>query len=159
MGTSRRIPVMLRWLIRADMPAVLAIEQDSFEYPWCEEDFRKRLCRSNTIGMAACFGDDMLVGFAIYELHKHRLHLLSMAVDPRYRRRGVGSATVQKLACKLEYDRRRRITLEVRETNLAAQLFFRSCGFVATSIVREYWSETNEDAYLMEYCHPIGCRD
>ena len=41
--------------------------------------------------------------------------------------------------------------LEVRETNLAAQLFFRGQGFRAVSVLREFYDDTPEDAYLMQY--------
>jgi len=41
--------------------------------------------------------------------------------------------------------------LEVRETNLDAQLFFSRCDFRATSVLRDHYDETAEDAYVMEY--------
>jgi ribosomal-protein-alanine N-acetyltransferase len=41
--------------------------------------------------------------------------------------------------------------LEVRETNLAAQLFFRSAGFRAVSVLRAFYEDSPEDAYLMQY--------
>ena len=56
-----------------------------------------------------------------------------------------------KLIGKLSSQRRSRITLEVRETNLAAQLFFRSAGFRAVSVLRAFYEDTPEDAYLMQY--------
>ena len=43
------------------------------------------------------------------------------------------------------------MTLEVRETNLAAQLFFRSLGFRAVNVLRNYYDDTPEDAYVMQY--------
>ena len=39
----------------------------------------------------------------------------------------------------------------MRETNLDAQLFFRENGFRAVSVLRSYYSDTPEDAYLMQY--------
>ena len=69
--------------------------------------------------------DDQIVGFMIYELHKTRLHVLNFAVARQYRRLGVGTQMLEKLVAKLSHQRRSRILLEVRETNLAAQLFFR----------------------------------
>jgi ribosomal-protein-alanine N-acetyltransferase len=39
----------------------------------------------------------------------------------------------------------------VRETNLSAQLFFRSLGFRAVSVLRDFYEDTTEDAYLMQY--------
>ncbi|MEM7316575.1 MAG: ribosomal-protein-alanine N-acetyltransferase RimI, partial [Planctomycetota bacterium] len=47
--------------------------------------------------------------------------------------------------------RRNRIMLEVRETNLQAQLFFRSGGFKAVSVLRDFYEDTVEDAYMMQY--------
>jgi ribosomal-protein-alanine N-acetyltransferase len=87
----------------------------------------------------------------IYELHKNRIHILSFAVHPDYRRQGIGRAMVDKLISKLAYQRRSRIVLEVRETNLDAQLFFRQLGFRATSVLRSFYEDTPEDAFLMQY--------
>ena len=95
--------------------------------------------------------DDRVVGFMIYELHKTRIHVLNFAVADGYRRRGVGSQMIAKLIAKLSPQRRSRIVLEVRETNLAAQLFFRENGFRAVSVLRSYYADTPEDAYLMQY--------
>jgi ribosomal-protein-alanine N-acetyltransferase len=41
--------------------------------------------------------------------------------------------------------------LEVRETNLPAQLFFRGMGFKAISLLKDFYEDTTEDAYLMQY--------
>jgi ribosomal-protein-alanine N-acetyltransferase len=58
---------------------------------------------------------------------------------------------VQKLVSKLAYQRRNRIILEVRETNLAAQLFFKSLGFRATGVLRNFYEDSTEDAFLMQF--------
>ena len=58
---------------------------------------------------------------------------------------------IAKLVSKLSHQRRNRITLEVRETNLEAQLFFRDHNFRATLVLHNFYDDTPEDAYLMEY--------
>ena len=58
---------------------------------------------------------------------------------------------VEKLVSKLAYQRRNRIVLEVRETNLPAQLFFRQLGFRATGVLKSFYEDTPEDAFLMQY--------
>ena len=146
----QQVRVHIRWMIRRDMPEVLDIEQRSFEFPWSEEDFIRCLRQRNCIGMVAEH-DERVVGFMIYELHKTRLHLLNFAVAPEFSRRGVGTQMVEKLIGKLSSQRRTRITLEVRETNLSAQLFFRASGFRAVSVLRCYYDDTPEDAYLMQF--------
>lgn len=140
----------IRWMIRRDMPEVLSIEKHSFEFPWSEEDFIRCLRQRNCIGMVAEH-EEQVVGFMIYELNRNQLHVLNFAVRPDCRRRGIGVQMVDKLIGKLSQQRRTRIALEVRETNLAAQLFFRNAGFKAISVLRDYYDDTTESAYVMNY--------
>ncbi len=142
--------VQIRWMIRRDMQSVLDIERQSFEFAWSEDDFIRCLRQRNCIGMVAERNEE-IVGFMIYELHKNRLHVLNFAVHEDYRRSGVGRGMIEKLVAKLALQRRNRIMLEVRESNLAAQLFFRAIGFRAISVLRDFYEDTTEDAYLMQY--------
>ena len=144
------VAVQIRWLIRRDMPEVLAIEQGSFEYAWTEEDFLLCLRQRNCIGMVAEQAGQ-IVGFMVYELHKSRLRLLNFAVAKSSRRSHIGTQMVRRLIDKLSQQRRQEIVLEVRETNLAAQLFFKNQGFRALGILRDRYDDTTEDAYLMRY--------
>lgn len=148
--TRDRVRVHIRWMIRRDMPEVLRAEQASFDYSWTEDDFLRCLRQRNCIGMVAEH-DDRVVGFMIYELHKTKLHVLNFAVAPECRRVGIGTQMVHKLVGKLSSHRRTKITLAVRESNLAAQLFFRGQGFQATRVLREYYEDSGEDAYLMHH--------
>ncbi|HEX3872486.1 MAG TPA: ribosomal protein S18-alanine N-acetyltransferase, partial [Pirellulales bacterium] len=127
----------------------------SFEFPWSEDEFIRCLRQRNCVGMVAEL-DDKVVGFMVYELHKTRLHVLNFCVSPAHRRCGVGSRMIQKLVGKLSTQRRTRIMLEVRETNLAAQLFFRAQGFRAVNVLHDFYEDTTEDAYLMQYRYRVG---
>ncbi|HYT87193.1 MAG TPA: ribosomal protein S18-alanine N-acetyltransferase [Gemmataceae bacterium] len=147
---KEQVRVHIRWMIRRDMPEVLQTEQQSFEYAWTEEDFLRCLRQRNCIGMVAEQGEKV-VGFMIYELHKQKLHILNFAVSPAWRRHGVGAQMVAKLISKLSSHRRTRITLEVRETNLPAQLFFSRQGFRAVRVLRAYYEDSGEDAFVMQY--------
>ena len=95
--------------------------------------------------------EEQIVGFMIYELNRNQLHVLNFAVRADFRRRGLGSQMLDKLVSKLSQQRRTRISLEVRESNLAAQLFFRKAGFRAISVLRDYYDDTTESAYVMDY--------
>lgn len=142
--------VQIRWMIRRDMPEVLDIEQHCFEFAWTEEDFLCCLRQRNCIGMVAEH-QERIVGFMIYELLKSQLHVLNFAVAPWAQRQAVGGQMVEKLVNKLAQQRRHEIRLEVREGNLTAQLFFRQQGFTATNVLRNYYEDTAEDAYVMRY--------
>ncbi len=144
------LQVHVRWMIRRDMPEVLAIEEEAFEFPWSEEDFTRCLRQRNCIGMVAEMAESV-VAFMIYELHRSRLHVLNFAVLRSHRRLGIGSQMLQKLVGKLSPERRNRILLEVRERNLPAQLFFRSNGFLAISVLKDFYQDSTEDAYQMQF--------
>ncbi|NBV45107.1 MAG: ribosomal-protein-alanine N-acetyltransferase [Planctomycetia bacterium] len=152
MATSEqnRLAVHVRWMIRRDMAEVLDIEQEAFEFPWSEEDFTRCLRQRNCIGMVAEMAESV-VAFMIYELHRSRLHVINFAVRRSHRRLGVGTLLMNRLAGKLSPDRRDRILLEVRERNLPAQLFFRALGYRAISVLKDFYQDTTEDAYLMQY--------
>ena len=145
-----QVRVHIRWMIRRDMPEVLAVEHASFEYPWCEEEFLRVLRQRNCIGMVAEYGE-RVVGFMIYELHKNKLQVLDFATHPEFRRTGVGHQMLAKLVGKLSTHRRTRIVLHVRETNLSAQYFYRIQGFRALEVAREHYADTGEDGYVMAY--------
>lgn len=147
---KEQLRVHIRWMIRRDMPEVLQIEQDSFDYSWTEEDFLRCLRQRNCIGMVAEAGE-RVVGFMIYELHKNKLHILNFAVCPSCRRGGIGEQMIAKLIGKLSSHRRTKITLAIRESNLNAQLFFRAQDFKATKVLRNYYEDSGEDAYLMQF--------
>ncbi len=150
MTKGLKLPVQIRWLIRRDMADVLRIEGESFEFAWNEEDFLTCLRQRNCIGMVAEH-DQKIVGFMIYELHKARLNILNFAVASEVRRQKVGEQMAQKLVDKLSQQRRNEILLEVRETNLPAQLFFKTRGFRAVSILKHHYDDTTEDAFVMRY--------
>jgi ribosomal-protein-alanine N-acetyltransferase len=146
----------IRWIITKDLPAVLEIERLSFreDQQWNEQDFRHCLRTCQCIGMVAVVGGEdpdctaPVTGFMIYELHKTKLELLTLAVHPQYRRQGVGAAFIAKLADKLSAHHRTRIGADVGERNLEAQLFFQSQGFLATRCLHE---ADGEDGIRMVY--------
>ena len=148
--TDNKLDVVIRWIIRRDMPEVLEIENSSFDIPWSESDFMHCLRQRRCIGMVA-ESYEKIVGFIVYDLQHTRIHVFNLAVHPDFRRSQIGTQMIKKLVSKLSHQRRTQILLEVRETNLAAQVFFRAMGFRAISVLREFYDDTVEDGYLMEY--------
>ena len=140
-------PAYIRYSIRRDLPEMLAIEEDSFNAPWTEDDFVKHMRTRNVIGMVAEV-DQRVVGYIVYALNKSHLLILNIAVAAEFRRRGIGRQMIEKLAAKLRPTGRKSLRLHVMEPNVAAQVFFRSCGFLAVGIEDE-WFETGETAYEM----------
>lgn len=144
------VPVHVRWMIRRDLPDVVAIESQVFDFPWSEDDFLAALRERNCIGMVADF-NGVVTGYMVYSVRRSRLKINNFAVAHGHRRCGVGSQMVCKLICRLSQQRRRAIVVNVRETNLSAQLFFQAQGFLATGVIRGHYKDSAEDAYTMQY--------
>lgn len=150
----RACRVHIRWMIRRDYDEVLEIEQLCFPNPWTEDDFIRALRQRFCIGKIA-ETEDQILGFMVYELHKTRIDLLNLAVHPSCWRRSVGSQLVGNLKDKLtESYARKRLTVPVREGNTDAQLFFRAMDFRCVNVMRDYYDDTDEAAYLMQYRIP-----
>ena len=146
-----KITPLMQWMIKRDMPQVLAIEDYTCAFPWSNKDFTKTLHERTCIGIIGEH-DGKVVGFMVYDLSVRKISVLKLSVHRDFRRRGVGTAMVKRLIGRLNIERRTRIILPVRETNLASQLFLRKLGFASVSILKDYYNEfTTEDAYLFQY--------
>lgn len=142
-GKHKEIIVYIRPMIRRDRDDVQAIERCSFEFPWGEAEFQACFTNPRINYLVAEYREQIL-GYVFYEMLKNHIHLMSIAVHPKYRRMGVGTQLLAGLVGE-EY-----ASFEVRETNLAAQLFFRSNGAKATEVLRGFYQDAKEDAYLMK---------
>jgi len=139
--------MQIRWMIRRDMPQVLAIERRVYLDPWTERDFIAAIQQQDHIGMVAEIGE-LPAGFMVYAMRKKHIEIVNLAVDPAYQRQGIGSRMVARIIGKPSRNRRE-IQANVRERNLAAQLFLREIGFRAERIIPGDCYGWDEDAYEM----------
>lgn len=139
----------IRWMIRADLPQVLAIEEACYGDPWSEVDFVGKLSMRDAIGLVVEV-QDTVCGYCVHTLQKDHLEILNLAIDPMVARRGYGAALLEKVAGKLN-QKRNRVTALVPERNLDALLFLKACGFLAESIEREPYEDRDDDGIWMVY--------
>lgn len=127
---SQRAFLKIRWAQESDAKAIHAIECLSFKEPWTYKEVRRAIRNPcvRCMGMVACIGEE-IVGYIMYENQKTQLEILNLAVDPKYRRSGIGKALVTKLVSKMSPDTRTAIFAPVVEDNLEAHLFFKAIGF------------------------------
>ena len=147
---GKEVHVQVRWMVRRDFDKVLAIEEECFEFPWTEQEFRQCLQQPNCLGMVAEH-EGRIVGFVIYETPKNRIFVTNIAVDPKFQRHGIARQMIQKLVTKMICQQRHKIGIEIRETNLSALLCFRALGFRAATILKNFYENQSEDAYVLQY--------
>lgn len=141
--------VKIRFPKKDDLPKLISIESQ-FEYPWSEQDFRKVLQNNHCIGLIAEYKREV-VGYLIFEVFHDRLHILNLAIDKNFQRQGVATTLLNDVKRRVgEQKGKNRIFTEVRESNLPGQKFFSKAGFICT-IMKDYYAECEEDAYVFEY--------
>jgi ribosomal-protein-alanine N-acetyltransferase len=90
-----------------------------------------------------------IVGIAAMNLSDTEAHISTLGVLPHFRQRGIGKALLRYL---LQWAGQRgveTISLEVRESNLAAQRLYREHGFAPVGRRRQYYTDNGEDALIM----------
>lgn len=117
---------------------------------WSKQLFERELAEplSQVRGL---FCDEVLVGYLIAHTVLDESHIVSLGLDPQWRRRGGGRFLLQDF---LRYSRLQGvnvITLEVRISNLTARALYEACGFSVVGLRRNYYSDNNEDALTMRY--------
>ena len=129
-----------------DMELVYKLEMACFKDPY-PSYFLDQLAEANPLRflVATIRGD--VVGYAVVDRWRHHNHLVSIAVHPEARRRGIGRRLLAALWAGLEVGKPLR--LEVRKSNTAAMGLYLGNGFRRVGEVEGYYGD-GEDAVLME---------
>jgi len=144
---SRRQPEIAP-LQFADLDRVEAIEKECYGLPWSRAMFAGELIKSNSICIGA-FRLERVIGYLFVSLFVDDWHIMNLAVDPAWRRRGVAGLLLEDFLASSEGGRERGYTLEVRQSNEAAIRLYEQFGFGARGIRRGYYLDDHEDAVIM----------
>ena len=148
---------MSKWTIRRmtveDLDPVVAIEQATFAHPWTRADYEGELTRNVAARYLGAELDGEVVGFAGAWIILDESHITNIAVAEKYRRKGIGGAMTAALLQYLSNLGAAYATLEVRESNLAAQHMYEKLGFVRVGRRKRYYEDNGEDAFLMVCDH------
>ena len=125
-----------------DLDAVIEIMNSAFD-----ERFGEAWTRSQCAGIlpmpgvrlvVARFGDGRAAGFALYRTISDEAELLLLAVDPEFRRRGIGRMLLDQFLDQARDSGAGRVHLEVREGNPAV-IMYRLAGFSLVGRRHKYY--------------------
>lgn len=132
-----------------DIESVIALENRSFDDPW-ERDALVQELRPDRLRLPLVAEQaDQVVGYLMAWKVVDQLHILNIATDPHWRRRGVGTALLFAAARKGADLGLEEVTLEVRESNREAVDFYEGHGFRQTGRRPGYYADNGEDALIM----------
>ncbi|MBI4339420.1 MAG: ribosomal protein S18-alanine N-acetyltransferase [Chloroflexi bacterium] len=93
--------------------------------------------------------EDLMGGYVGIWFVLDEAHIISIAVRASLRRMGVGELLTMA-AVELAMARRaKHVTLETRVSNYPAQALYEKYGFQRVGLRKAYYSDNNEDAYIM----------
>ena len=130
----------------SDLPAVMEITRRSLPLPWGETIWREEL--ASPLGLYLVLEEDGAVsGYIGLKLISDDAHVMTIAVRPEHRRRGLARTLVEAALADPASAGARRVHLEVRPSNAGARAFYGLLGFVQTGLRPAYYGD--EDALLM----------
>jgi len=134
----------------ADLDAVLAIEQASFENPWTRDMLRWEI-RNVPVSRIYVLRDraGQTLAFCSVWVVVDELHINNLAVVPEARRRGVGRAILAAVLSRATAEGCRTATLEVRRSNAAARSLYEAFGFHPAGVREGYYTQPDEDALIL----------
>lgn len=155
-GGSLPAVCYLRPMRGADIASVVRIERQSYPRPWPASLFR-RLVRAH----CACWvltRERAVIGYGVMRVGRGWVHILNIAVAPRFRGLGLGRALMRHLLAEARRRKADRAWLEVRPTSRRAVRLYRSLGFQPVGRRRHYYREGHLplDAIVMTLRFPKG---
>ncbi len=142
-------PVTIDPMSLEDVAAVHEIERLSFSAPWPAYAFEQELRGNRLAHYLVARAGDHVVGFAGTWLMVDDSHITTFGIHPDWRRRGIGRRLLLALAELSITIGARRMTLEVRASNDAAQALYQSFGFEVVGQRPRYYTDDGEDALVM----------
>ncbi len=142
------LAIDIRRLGLSDLNAIDAIEQRAYRVPWSRSMFASELAKASSICLGA-FDGDQLIGYVVNSRYVDAWHVMNVAVNPDFQRRGIASRLLEHLFDVTRDDQRRGYTLEVRVSNEEAIGLYERHGFARQGIRRGYYTDNREDALIM----------
>lgn len=146
-SVPRKDLMRLRKMTVSDLPQVLAIERQNYQFPWEEEVFKD--CFKAGYSCWVCEEQDRVLGYSLVAIAVGEAHILNISVDPAEQGQGIGRMMLKNL---IETARGRAETmfLEVRPTNTTAIALYQDMGFNEIGIRKDYYpAETGREDALM----------
>jgi ribosomal-protein-alanine N-acetyltransferase len=134
---------------RRHLRSVLRIEAQVYPRPWSMSLFMSELALRTTRAYYVARVDGDVVGYAGLMMTADDGHVTTIAVDPSWQRKQLGTRLLLQLARDAIARGATSLTLEVRMHNAPAQELYRRFGFKPVGVRKNYYVETNEDALIM----------
>lgn len=127
---------------------VAHLEMLCFSCPWSESAIRKELINPLSLWIVA-LDCNRVIGYVGSQTVLGEADMMNIAVDPKYRRKGIARKLINELVSRLNEKQAYCLTLEVRASNTAAINLYRQMNFMQVGLRPNYYSAPKEDALIL----------
>ncbi|WP_407406780.1 ribosomal protein S18-alanine N-acetyltransferase [Peribacillus sp.] len=132
-----------------DIEQVLNVEKQSFTLPWSREAFFNELNHNEYAVYMVIEDEGKIAGYCGAWIVIDESHITNIAILPEYRGQKLGEALLRKMIEISISMGVIRMTLEVRVSNAVAISLYEKLGFQKGGIRKRYYTDNQEDAYVM----------
>ncbi len=146
---ERDYKIFIREATFNDVEKIVEIEKASFKTPWSKWMFVAELQSRNSKLFVAEMEKEIL-GYICLWILPGEAQIANIAVSPKFRRRGIGKSLLCRGIKESVKAGAKKVLLEVRKSNKTAFSLYEKFGFKVLGIRKGYYSDTGEDAFVME---------
>lgn len=136
-----------------DVDEVMAIESLVYTQPWSARGYRHELTHNDLahyqVLTVALHNHTPIVGYIGYWLVLDEAHISTIVIHPEWRGHGLGELLLLSALYAAIAQGAVTATLEVRRSNLVAQLLYQKYGFEIVGERLRYYHDNREDALIM----------
>ena len=138
-----------------DLNVVLVMERESFPSPWTYSLFRQELdlsfSRHFVLRRSCPDRNEEIIGYIIFWIIHDEVQLQRIAVKKDSRCKGMGSILIGKMMEVCLQEGVKSGSLEVRISNSSALGLYKKFGFQVAGMRKGYYTDTQDDALLMDF--------
>jgi ribosomal-protein-alanine N-acetyltransferase len=138
----------------ADIQTLMALEARCFGWPWGRLSFEGEMAAAGAGNRLAWTAADSatrrIVAYIFYRFIAEEVHIFRLAVDPEWRRQGIGARLVEDCLASARRQGLSAAVLEVRPSNTQAVALYRKFGFREIARRPGYYSDSREEALILK---------
>lgn len=153
--------ILLREVSAEDLPALLALEEISFDVDRLSRRSFRHWIGSDSRAFIVATVDGELAGYilVIYHAGTRLARLYSIATEPRFRGRGIARRLIEAGEQAASNSGRFIMRLEVGSDNKAAIKLYDSLGYVPFGIYRDYYEDHSDAIRMQKRIHQYRVRE
>ena len=140
--------MLIRDMTVADVDEVYAIEKETFSDPWSKTSFLESIAEPSNHYLVAIV-EGIVAGYCSYWGVAGEGYIYNVAVKTSHLRQGIGIRMLKELIIQAVGRGIGSLTLEVRQSNVAAINLYKKLGFTEAGVRKDFYTKPVENAIIM----------